>query len=136
MIGFDARLWDSAENCPFPVQLSAREAAELRRRTAKYTLPYFQVQRAKIILMAAKGLENSEIAARLDSRRDVVSEWHRRFLLERLAGLGRNLVTTQEYVGVFQGFRSLTVTAPIGVARASKRCFEYVNVGELLKRCT
>jgi hypothetical protein len=48
---------------PFPISLSAAEAAELRRRSAKYTLPYFQVQRAKIILMAAEGLEN--IAARL-----------------------------------------------------------------------
>jgi transposase len=37
--------------------------------------------------MAAEGLENSEIAARLDTRRDVVSEWRKRFFLERLAGL-------------------------------------------------
>jgi hypothetical protein len=54
------------------ISLSAVEAAELRRRSAKYTLPYFQVQRAKIILMAAEGWENSEIAARLNTRRDVV----------------------------------------------------------------
>jgi hypothetical protein len=47
---------------PFPVHLSAGEVAELRGRATKYTLPYFQVQRAKIILMAAAGLENSEIA--------------------------------------------------------------------------
>ena len=60
---------------PFPIHLSASEAAELHRRSAKFTLPYFQVQRAKIILMAAEGLENSEIAARLNTRRDVVSEW-------------------------------------------------------------
>jgi transposase len=50
-------------------------------------LPYFQVQRAKIILMAAEGLENSEIAVRLNTRGDVVSEWRKRFFLERLAGL-------------------------------------------------
>lgn len=72
---------------PFPIRLSAAEAAELHRRSVKYTLPYFQVQRAKIILMAAEGLENSEIAARLSTRRDVVSEWRKRFFLERLAGL-------------------------------------------------
>jgi hypothetical protein len=47
---------------PFLIHLSAAEATELRRRSAKYTLPYFQVQRAKMILMAAEGLENSEIA--------------------------------------------------------------------------
>ena len=72
---------------PFPIRLSSAESAELHRRAAKYTLPYFQVQRAKIILMAAEGLENSEIAARLNTRRDVVSEWRKRFFLERLPGL-------------------------------------------------
>jgi DNA-binding NarL/FixJ family response regulator len=72
---------------PFLIHFSAAEAAELRRRSAKYTLPYFQVQRAKIILMAAEGLENSEIALRLNTRRDVVSEWRKRFFEERLAGL-------------------------------------------------
>src|ERR1700683_652446 len=72
---------------PFPIHLSAGEAAELRRRATKYTSPYFQVQRAKIILMAAEGLENSEIAERLNTRRDVVSEWRKRFFEERLAGL-------------------------------------------------
>jgi transposase len=50
-------------------------------------LPYFQVQRAKMILMAAEGLSNDEIARRLDTRRDVVSMWRKRFFSERIAGL-------------------------------------------------
>jgi len=74
-------------NSPFRIRLSSAEAAELQRRAAKYTLPYFQVQRAKMILMAAKGLGNDEIAKRLDTRRDVVSMWRKRFFAERLAGL-------------------------------------------------
>jgi hypothetical protein len=72
---------------PFLIRLSAAEAAELHRRSTKYTLPYFQVQRAQMILMAAEGLENSEIAVPLNTRRDVVSEWRKRFFLERLPGL-------------------------------------------------
>jgi transposase len=40
-----------------------------------------------MILMAAKGLSNDEIARRLDTRRDVVSMWRKRFFVERLAGL-------------------------------------------------
>lgn len=72
---------------PFAIRLSTVERAELSRRAAKYTLPYFQVQRAKMILMAAEGLENGEIAVRLNTRRDVVSEWRKRFFLERLPGL-------------------------------------------------
>jgi DNA-directed RNA polymerase specialized sigma24 family protein len=72
---------------PFVIRLSSPEVAELQRRAAKYTLPYFQVQRAKMILMAAEGLSNDEIARRLDTRRDVVSMWRKRFFSERIAGL-------------------------------------------------
>ena len=72
---------------PFRIDLSPDEAAELRRRAAKYTLPYFEVVRAKMILMASDGRGNDEIAARLDTRREVVSQWRKRFFKERLAGL-------------------------------------------------
>jgi len=72
---------------PFPIRLSSAEAAELYRRAARYTLPYFQVQRAKMILLAAEGLSNDQIAAQLDARREVVWMWRKRFYAERLAGL-------------------------------------------------
>jgi hypothetical protein len=39
---------------PFPIHLSASETAELRRRSTKYTLSYFQVQRAKGLLHRGK----------------------------------------------------------------------------------
>ena len=72
---------------PYIIMLSRAEARELRRRAAHYTLPYFQVQRAKMILLAADGLSNDEISGRLDTRREVVSMWRKRFFEERLAGL-------------------------------------------------
>jgi Winged helix-turn helix len=72
---------------PFIVKLSRQEDFELRRRAAQYTLPYFQVVRAKMILLAADGLSNDQIASRLDTRREVVSMWRKRFFEERLAGL-------------------------------------------------
>ena len=72
---------------PFRIELSSSERTELDRRAAKYTLPYFEVVRAKMILMAAAGLSNDVIAARLDTRREVVSQWRQRFFKERLAGL-------------------------------------------------
>lgn len=72
---------------PYCISLSSAERSELRRRAAKYTLPYFQVQRAKMILYAAEGLSNDEIARKLDARREVVSLWRKRFFAERLAGL-------------------------------------------------
>ena len=43
--------------------------------------------RAKIVLLAAAGLDNDEIAARLDTRREVVSKWRKRFFEDGLAGL-------------------------------------------------
>lgn len=72
---------------PLLIRLSSSEAAELNRRAVKYTLPYFQVQRAKMILLAAEGWSNDDIAKRLATRRDVVSMWRKRFFTERLAGL-------------------------------------------------
>ncbi|MDP1650188.1 MAG: helix-turn-helix domain-containing protein [Rubrivivax sp.] len=50
-------------------------------------MPYFEVVRARMILMAARGLGNDEIAARLDTRREIVSQWRKRFFKDRLAGL-------------------------------------------------
>ena len=40
-----------------------------------------------MILMAAEGMDNDEIATRLDTRREVVSQWRKRFFKDRLAGL-------------------------------------------------
>jgi transposase len=40
-----------------------------------------------MVLMAADGLRNDQIAARLRCGRDVVSQWRKRFFEQRLAGL-------------------------------------------------
>lgn len=72
---------------PFVIRLSADEKRILGERSRKYTLPYFNVVRAKMILLAADGLGNDEIAMRLDVGRDVVSQWRKRFFEKRLPGL-------------------------------------------------
>jgi transposase len=72
---------------PYIVQLSADQRCELEARARKYTLPYRDVVRAKIVLLAAAGLDNDEIAARLDMRREIVSKWRKRFYLQGIAGL-------------------------------------------------
>ena len=74
-------------NSPFVIELTEKEATILQERARKYTLPYFQVLRAQMILLAADGLRNDEIAARLNTRREVVSQWRKRFFFERLPGL-------------------------------------------------
>ena len=45
-----------------------------------YTNPYWLVLRVKIVLYAAMGASNSEIARRVDTTRDTVREWRERWL--------------------------------------------------------
>jgi DNA-binding CsgD family transcriptional regulator len=72
---------------PFTIGLSRKEREILESRARKYTLPYFEVLRAKMILLAAEGRSNEEIATVLSVGRDVVSLWRKRFFHERIAGL-------------------------------------------------
>lgn len=72
---------------PYVIVLSAKEGKYLGRMARKYTSPYRDVIRAKIVLMAAEGLKNKEIAQRLDLPRQIVSKWRKRFFKERLVGL-------------------------------------------------
>ena len=73
--------------CPYRIELSSIERARLEATARKYTSPYRDVIRARIVLYAADGLDNDEIAARLDTPRQIVSKWRKRFFRERLPGL-------------------------------------------------
>lgn len=72
---------------PYEILLDSDHLSELRARARSYTSPYFEVLRAKIILLAAQDLSNKEIAHRLDTPRQVVSRWRKRFFEQGLAGL-------------------------------------------------
>ena len=72
---------------PFDFALTDEEERCLRETARKYTSPYCDVIRAKIVLLAAEGGENTEIAERLDLPRQIVSKWRKRFFQERLGGL-------------------------------------------------
>ena len=72
---------------PFTIVLSGTEERVLVERSRQYTAPYYKVVRAKIILFAASGQENEQIARRLDVPREIVSKWRKRFFYERLDGL-------------------------------------------------
>src|SRR6478752_695157 len=72
---------------PYNITLAEAERAELEARARRYTSSYRDVVRARIVLYAADGLGNDEIAARLDTPRQVVSKWRKRFFEERLPGL-------------------------------------------------
>ena len=72
---------------PYEIILSDQEHQELEAVARRYSSPYRDVMRAKIVLYAGRGLSNQEIADRLDVPRQVVSKWRKRFFEEHLDGL-------------------------------------------------
>lgn len=76
---------------PYRVELTDQERSLLETLARKYTSSYRDVIRAKIVLLAAQGLSNDRIAGRLDTPRQIVSKWRKRFCLFRLQGLGEQL---------------------------------------------
>jgi transposase len=72
---------------PYSIVLSSAERNRLEELARSYTSPYRDVVRARIVLYAAQGLDNDVIAARLDTPRQIVSKWRKRFFEKRLAGL-------------------------------------------------
>jgi hypothetical protein len=72
---------------PYVIVLSEDERKHLEATARRYTAPYAQVIRAKLILLAAEGLENEIIGQKLDMPRQVVSNWRKRFYMNRLEGL-------------------------------------------------
>lgn len=72
---------------PYDIELSRAERDKLVSVVRKYTAPYKELMRAKIILMASEGYTNSQIAARLDLPRQIASKWRQRYFDERTTGL-------------------------------------------------
>jgi len=69
------------------VELDAEVRGVLERRAGSLTLPYRVVVRAKVVLLAADGDTNREIAARVDMSADRVADWRKRFAAEGITGL-------------------------------------------------
>jgi len=72
---------------PFIIVLSKDERRKLEAIARQYTSPYRDVIRAKIALYSADGFDNDQIAARLDTPRQIVSKWRKRFFEEGFVGL-------------------------------------------------
>jgi transposase len=70
-----------------PIVLSSSGRAELERFGRGPRLQARYAQRAQVVLLAADGLTNKEIAARLGTRPARVSKWRTRFAAEGVNGL-------------------------------------------------
>lgn len=72
---------------PYSIVLTEKEKTKLERMAQKYTAPYFSVVRAKMVLLAAQGFSNDQIAVKIDIPRQIVSKWRKRFFEKRMDGL-------------------------------------------------
>ena len=72
---------------PYEIVLTKEEKRKLDSLAQKYTVPYFLVVRARMILLAAQGFSNDQIANKFDMPRQIVSKWRKRFFERRLDGL-------------------------------------------------
>ena len=86
------------------VELSADERAQLESWTRRRTSAQALALRSRIVLLAADGRKNTEIAAELGVHRNMVAKWRLRFLEHRLDGLsdeprpGRPRTVTDQHV--------------------------------------
>ena len=64
-----------ARTSRYRIELGEQDRAELERRAAALTLPFRVVQRARLILYAADGMLDKEIAVRCGCHPQVVSKW-------------------------------------------------------------
>lgn len=101
----------------YSIELSEGERRALEGRSPRYTSPYRDVIRAKIMLMAAQGLENKSIASRLDlpcsstmARADDTGAWSKGNLLR--------LSTAPLPRGIQRSFKRGVMAAPSHSARS------------------
>jgi transposase len=69
------------------VEVSASEREQLVAMSRSRSLPHSLVRRAKIVLMAADGHSNAQIAAQCEVTPPAVTHWKKRFVAQGLAGL-------------------------------------------------
>jgi len=70
-----------------PLELSNAEREQLMRFAQSRSMPHGLVTRAKIILRAAEGMSNTEIAEKLGLSRPTVGTWRHRYLVQGITGL-------------------------------------------------
>jgi DNA-binding NarL/FixJ family response regulator len=70
-----------------PVELSPEQRTALERMAPQGSLPVRLVERAWMVLLAAEGLENNQIARRMHITPEKVARWRSRFLAGGIAAV-------------------------------------------------
>jgi transposase len=74
-------------NVAVAIELTDTERAQLEAWTRRRTSAQALALRSRIVLLAAEGLKNTEIAERVGVQRNMVAKWRARFAEHRLDGL-------------------------------------------------
>ena len=69
------------------LELTAEERRQLTGFASSRSLPHALVARARLVLWAAEGVSNQQIAARLSWSQATVGKWRHRFVAHRIAGI-------------------------------------------------
>jgi transposase len=117
------------------IVLTDEERAELTRLARSKLTSVRLAQRARIVLLAAQGLQNKDIAVQLGVGRVQVSRWRDRYVQARLDGIERDLprgappttvdvarlveLTTQSTPEAATHWSTRTMAAELGVSAAS-----------------
>ena len=122
------------------ITLSADQRAALEQRARSRSLPARVVERARIVLLAAEGRQDKEVAAAMNITPKKVSRWRRRFLAVGMAGLERDAsrpgrtpkisarfirrvvrMTTRQKPPNATHWSTRTMAAAVGISEASVR---------------
>ena len=117
------------------IELTEQERAELMRLVRSGLTSVRLAQRAHMVLLAADGLQNKEIATQLGVGRVQVARWRQRYLESGLAGIERDLprgappakvdvarlveLTTQSTPAAATHWSTRTMAAQLGVSAAT-----------------
>jgi transposase len=128
-------VWRARVRVATEIVLTDEERAELTRLARSRLTSVRLALRARIVVLAAQGLQNIEIAARLGVGRVQVSRWRERYIESRLAGIERDLprgappttvdvarlveLTTQSTPEAATHWSTRTMAAELGVSAAS-----------------
>jgi transposase len=123
-----------------PVSLNPDERQVLEQQARAHSLPARQVERARIVLLAADGWQDKQIAGELGISEDKATRWRKRFLGLGLSGLAKDAPrpgrprtitvskadeiiakTTQEKPEDATHWSTRTMAAAVGVSEASVR---------------
>ena len=106
-----------------PIMLTDEQRIELERRVRSQTLDARSVRRARIVLLAADGTGNHDIARRLGISRGQVISWRNRFMAGGIAGISGDLPGRgrKPTIDAAEIVRVTTQTKPEGATHWSTR---------------